>query len=77
MGGLVEYPCQNRNASGVANALVAAELSLSGIKQLIPFDEMLDTMYKIGKRMPVELRETALGGCAVTPSACDVCKKCM
>lgn len=77
VGGLVEYPCQNRNASGVANALVAAELSLSGIKQLIPFDEMLDTMYKIGKRMPVELRETALGGCAVTPSACDVCKKCM
>lgn len=77
VGGLVEYPCQNRNASGVANALVAAELSLAGIKQLIPFDEMLDTVYKIGKRMPVELRETALGGCAVTPSACDVCKKCM
>ena len=77
VGGLVEYPCQNRNASGVANALVAAELSLSGIKQLIPFDEMLDTMYKIGKRMPVEFRETALGGCAVTPSACDACKKCM
>ena len=77
VGGLVEYPCQNRNASGVANALVAAELSLAGIKQLIPFDEMLDTMYKIGKRMPVEFRETALGGCAVTPSACDACKKCM
>ena len=77
VGGLVEYPCQSRNASGVANALVAAELSLSGIKQLIPFDEMLDTMYKIGKRMPVEFRETALGGCAVTPSACDACKKCM
>ncbi len=75
VGGLVEYPCQNRNASGVANALVAAELSLSGIKQLIPFDEMLDTMYKIGKRIPVELRETALGGCAVTPSACDACRK--
>ncbi len=75
VGGLVEYPCQNRNASGVANALVAAELSLAGIKQLIPFDEMLDTMYKIGKRIPVELRETALGGCAVTPSACDACRK--
>ena len=28
VGGLVEYPCQNRNAAGVANALVAAELSL-------------------------------------------------
>ena len=76
VGGLVEYPCQNRNASGVANALVAAELSLAGIKQLIPFDEMLETMYRVGKRMPVELRETALGGCAVTKSACDACGGC-
>ena len=76
VGGLVEYPCQNRNASGVANALVAAELTMAGIKQLIPFDEMLDTMYKVGKRMPVELRETALGGCAVTKSACDACGGC-
>lgn len=73
VGGLVEYPCQNRNAAGVANALVAAELALSGITQLIPFDEMLDTMYTVGKRMPAELRETALGGCAVTPSACQMC----
>ena len=76
VGGLVEYPCQNRNVAGVANALVAAEMSLAGITQLIPFDEMLDTMYKVGKRMPVELRETALGGCAVTPSACEACGKC-
>ena len=76
VGGLVEYPCQNRNASGVANALVAAELTMAGIKQLIPFDEMLETMYKVGKRMPVELRETALGGCAVTKSACEACGMC-
>ena len=69
VGGLVEYPCQNRNAAGVANALIAAELSLSGVKQLIPFDEMLETMYAVGRRIPIELRETALGGCAATPSA--------
>ena len=73
VGGLVEYPCQNRNAAGVANALIAAELSLSGIRQLIPFDEMLEAMYKVGKRLPVELRETALSGCATTPSACEAC----
>ena len=73
VGGLVEYPCQNRNASGVANALVATDMALAGITQLIPFDEMLETMYLVGKRMPVELRETALGGCAVAPSACNAC----
>lgn len=74
VGGLVEYPCQNRNASGVANALVAAELALSGIRQLIPLDQMIDTMYSVGKRLPAELRETALGGCAVTPAGCQLCK---
>ncbi len=61
VGGLVEYPCQNRNAAGVANAIIAAEISLSGIHQLIPFDEMLNAMYIVGKRLPAELRETAQG----------------
>ena len=68
VGGLVEYPCQNRNAAGVANALVATEMALSGITQLIPLDEMIATMYTVGKKMPAELRETALGGCAIAPS---------
>ena len=76
VGGLVEYPCQNRNAAGVANALVAAELALSGVRQLIPFDQMLEAMYAVGRRLPVELRETALGGCAATPSACQRCGRC-
>lgn len=76
VGGLVEYPCQSRNAAGVANALVAAELALSGVPQLIPFDEMLEAMYQVGRRLPAELRETARGGCAVTPSACERCGGC-
>ena len=76
VGGLVEYPCQNRNAAGVANALIAAELALSGVKQLIPFDEMLEIMYAVGRRLPIELRETALGGCATAPSACARCGGC-
>ena len=74
VGGLVEYPCQNRNAAGVANALIAAEIALSDIRQLIPLDEMIDTMYQVGRRIPYELRETALGGCASTPSGCQLCK---
>ena len=73
VGGLVEYPCQNRNAAGVANALIAAEIALSGIPQFIPLDEMMETMYSVGKKLPHELRETALGGCAATPSACQMC----
>ena len=74
VGGLVEYPCQNRNASGASNAIVAAEISLAGIHQLIPLDEMMDIMYTVGKKLPAELRETALGGCALSPIACAKCK---
>lgn len=76
VGGLVEYPCQNRNAAGVSNALIAAEMSLASITQFIPLDEMIDTMYTVGKKLPAELRETALGGCAATPSACEKCHLC-
>ena len=76
VGGLVEYPCQNRNAAGVSNALIAAEMSLAGIPQFIPLDEMIDAMYTVGKKLPAELRETALGGCAATPSAYEMCHLC-
>lgn len=76
VGGLVEYPCQNRNAAGVANALVATEMALAGITQLIPLDEMITIMYTVGKKLPAELRETALGGCATAPSACEACHIC-
>lgn len=73
VGGLVECPCQLRNTVGAANALTAAELALSGVKQLIPFDEMLETMHNVGRRIAPELRETARGGCATTPSGCAAC----
>ena len=76
VGGLVEYPCQNRNAAGVANAIIAVEMALAGIPQLIPLDEMIQTMFTVGKKLPAELRETAMGGCATTPSACEACHMC-
>lgn len=76
VGGLVEYPCQNRNAAGVANALIAAEMALAKVPQLIPLDEMIQTMFTVGKKLPAELRETAMGGCATTPSACEACQMC-
>ena len=68
VSGLVEFPCALRNASGVANALISADLAMAGIKSLIPFDEVVDAMYKVGKAMPESLRETALGGVAATPT---------
>ncbi|MDR1177217.1 MAG: L-serine ammonia-lyase, iron-sulfur-dependent, subunit alpha [Spirochaetaceae bacterium] len=72
VAGLVEVPCQKRNALGAANALVSAELALSGVGELIPFDEMVDVLFRVGQRIPVELRETALGGIAASPTACSI-----
>lgn len=74
IAGLVEAPCQKRNAMGVSNALISAEMALCGIRHIVPFDETVDAMYHVGKSMPMELRETALGGVANTPTACELCK---
>ena len=70
VAGLVESPCQSRNGVGVSNALISAEIILSGARQLIPFTEMAQAMYEVGKSLPYSLRETALGGCAATPTGC-------
>lgn len=68
VAGLVEVPCSKRNATGVVNAMACADMALAGIKSAIPFDEVVDAMYKIGKALPAALRETAMGGLATTPT---------
>ena len=70
IAGLVEAPCQSRNSIGSANAVICAELALAGVTHPIPFDEMVEAMYRVGKSIPFELRETAMGGCAGTPTGC-------
>lgn len=68
VAGLVEIPCIKRNAGGVANALVAAELALAGITSAIPADEVIHAMRKVGNAMSNTLKETAEGGLATTPT---------
>ena len=48
--------------------LASADMALAGQSCLIPADEVIESMYKVGRRLPVEFRETALGGIAATPS---------
>ena len=66
--GLVEVPCVKRNVIGAVNAVSAADMALAGIESRIPVDEVIDTMGEVGRRIPVEFRETALGGLADTPT---------
>lgn len=69
VAGLVEVPCSKRNVTGTVNALICAEMSLAGIQSVIPFDEIVDAMFRVGRLMSPDLRETASGGCALTPTA--------
>ncbi|WP_026475723.1 L-serine ammonia-lyase, iron-sulfur-dependent, subunit alpha [Alkaliphilus transvaalensis] len=68
IAGLVEAPCEKRNAIGAANALISAEMALAGVESIIPFDEVVDAMYRVGRTLPFELRESAIGGLAGTPT---------
>jgi L-serine dehydratase len=66
VAGLVEVPCVKRNVIGAVNAVSAADMAMAGIESRIPVDEVIEAMGQVGRRMPVEFRETALGGLANT-----------
>jgi len=75
VAGLVEIPCIKRNAGGVGNALVAAELALAGVESHIPADEVIVAMKKVGDMMSPTLKETAEAGLATTPTGKKLCEK--
>lgn len=66
VAGLVEVPCVKRNGFAATVAVLAADMSLSGIDSVIPVDEIIDAMNRIGRAMPVDIKETAMGGLATT-----------
>lgn len=66
IAGLVEYPCTFRNASGVMNAFISADMALAGIKSIVPFDEVCQAMGEVGHLLHESIRETGLGGLAGT-----------
>jgi L-serine dehydratase len=75
VAGLVEIPCAKRNAAGAISALCTADMVMAGVDSKIPFDDMVSAMYKVGKSLPSELRETAIGGVAGTKAGLELRKK--
>ncbi len=69
VGGFVEVPCVKRNATAVNIAIASAEMAMAGIESVIPFDEVVEAMEKVGRALPESLRETGKGGIAATPTA--------
>lgn len=75
VAGLVEVPCVKRNVIGAVNAVSCADMALAGVTSRIPVDQVIDCMGNVGRRLPVEFRETALGGLAATPFGQSVKEK--
>lgn len=72
IAGLVEYPCTFRNAMGVTNAMISADMALAGVTSIVPFEEVCQSMRKVGKTLPPSLRETGLGGVAGTKTGQEI-----
>ena len=68
VAGLVEVPCVKRNAAGAAQCFIAVDMAMAGITSVIPPDEVIDAMARIGRRMDPRFKETAEGGLAATPT---------
>lgn len=66
VAGLVEVPCVKRNGFAATVAVLAADMSLAGVDSVIPVDEIIDAMARIGREMPKSIKETAMGGLATT-----------
>lgn len=75
VAGLVEVPCVKRNGMGAAQALLSADMALAGIESAIPPDEVIKAMGEVGRMLPAELKETAEGGLAATPTGKEIQKK--
>ncbi len=75
VAGLVEVPCVKRNGFDAVIALTAAEMALSGIKSVIPPDEVIETMGKVGRLLPESLRETSEAGLAMSPTGQRIAKE--
>ncbi len=75
IAGLVQVPCAQRNASQTVNALTCIDLAMAGMTLPVTPDEVIESMYKVGRMLPPQLRETAQGGIAATRSAQEIMKK--
>jgi len=65
----VEVPCLGRNVMAASNALACANMALAGFDPVIPLDEVIETMLRVGTSLPAALRCTALGGLSTTPTS--------
>ena len=72
IGNRVEAPCLGRNVMAATNAVSCANMALSDYNHLIPLDEVIETMKKVGDEIHHTLRCTNLGGLSITKAAKEI-----
>jgi L-serine dehydratase len=65
----VEVPCLGKNVMAASNALACANMALADYDPVIPLDEVIEAMDRVGRALPRELRCTALGGLSIAPTS--------
>jgi L-serine dehydratase len=65
----VEVPCLGKNVMAASNALACANMALADFDAVVPLDEVIETMDRVGRSIPAELRCTALGGLSITKTS--------
>jgi len=68
-------PCLGRNVMAAANALACANMALAGFDPVIPLDEVIEALGKIGNSIPRELRCTGVGGLSATRTSREIEKR--
>lgn len=68
IGGYVEAPCMMRNGLFGLHAFGSAAVSLSGVRSVVPYDEVVGALREVGRHMPRIYKETSEGGLAATPT---------
>lgn len=69
IGAVIAENASIAGAAGGCQAEIGSASAMAGIKSVIPADEVIDSMRRIGNDMPVCLKETGEGGLAITPTA--------
>ncbi|MDZ7635061.1 MAG: L-serine ammonia-lyase, iron-sulfur-dependent, subunit alpha [Bacteroidales bacterium] len=71
----VEVPCLGKNISAAVNAYSSAIMAVAGFDAVIPLDQVIETVSRVGKTMPSCVKCTGKGGLAITETALTMEKK--
>lgn len=71
----VEVPCLGKNINAAVNAYASANMVRSGFDAVIPLDEVIETVFRVGKQMPSCIKCTGKGGLAITNTGTELKRK--